>query len=98
MTRQSPSIMQLRRPSGRPITATRADITHAARVYEEAIMGIIYVPWGFCVVSQHQGHENDQDGNRHTPRASKNGFVVCTPPRTPASYPNIIKPWKLRLE
>ena len=68
ITRASPAMMQFLLPSGMPITVTSIDMTAAASVYEEAIMGITYVPVGL-------------------PMASRNGFVVWTPPRMPASYP-----------
>lgn len=48
-----PMIMQFRRPSGMPITITRQDMKAAARVYEDAIMGMVSEPVG-CCRSQHQ--------------------------------------------
>jgi hypothetical protein len=43
-----PIRMQFRRPSGMPMTETNSEQTAAARVYEDAIRGITYVPVGFC--------------------------------------------------
>lgn len=48
MTHKLPSRMILRRPRGIPTIETKRQHTVAARVYADAIMGMMYVPVGFC--------------------------------------------------
>jgi hypothetical protein len=67
----APMRIQLRRPRGIPIITTISDITAAASVYDDAIIGIISVPVGFW-----EGSIYNQDALRLldiflTPRASK---------------------------
>jgi hypothetical protein len=47
MTQASPSMMHRRRPIGIPINISANERTVAARTYDEATIGITYVPVGF---------------------------------------------------
>jgi hypothetical protein len=46
MTNPSPSIIHRRRPTGIPMTITANEQNAAAKVYEDATMGMTYFPVG----------------------------------------------------